>query len=291
MTESVDGILLIDKPDDHSSHDVIARLRGVLRTRKVGHAGTLDPIATGLLVCLVGRATKLSRYVTGYRKRYRVTAVLNQMRDTYDRTGELIEERDVAVTAEQFHEVIAAFPRQYDQLPPAYSAKKVGGFRAYKLAREGEEFELKHEPVEINSLSAVGFDFPRFEFEAEVSAGTYVRSLAVDLAAAMGTIAYVEELRRTHVGSFSVDDAEKLEAFLNLSEDAARGRVCPMIDAVGSMYQTKLSAVDGKKFMNGGWVTVVGDDVAVTAVLCEGVVIGIGKIEGLKLKSLRVFSQ
>ena len=209
---SPSGFLLVDKPVGPTSHDVVDAARRALRTRKVGHAGTLDPFASGLLILAVGKMTKeISRFV-GLDKSYEATLRLGAASDTMDRTGK-IQETGIReqVTEERLRAILERFRGAIDQVPPMYSAKKVGGKKLYELAREGKEIERKPVRVTVHELELVEYAWPTAKIRTRVSSGTYIRALADDLGKALGCGAYLEELRRTTIGSFDVKDAVKPE--------------------------------------------------------------------------------
>lgn len=207
------GFLIIDKPQGWTSHDVVAKLRGVLGIRKIGHLGTLDPLATGVLVLAVGRsATKKVQEYMGADKEYLVEIELGKMSDTYDSEGKIeISDTDCSnITNKQVEEVMQKFWGSTMQTPPAFSAKKINGQRAYKLARAGKEVHLKAREVTMHG-SDIEFDYPFIRFRVEVSSGTYIRSLAHDIGKVLGCGAIMTALRRTRVGSFNLKDASKIE--------------------------------------------------------------------------------
>jgi tRNA pseudouridine55 synthase len=208
----VNGALLIDKPAGMTSHDVVAVARRVLRTKSVGHTGTLDPFATGLLVLLVGKATRLARFLDGFHKEYEATVRLGQGSDTDDATGVLGPRADGRQpTADEVRRALGSFLGTSRQVPPAYSAKKVDGQRAYARARKGEEVVLKPVEVTIHRAELVRYAWPDAEIRVSVSTGTYIRSLARDLGTRLGTAAHCAALRRTRIGRFAVGDARTLE--------------------------------------------------------------------------------
>jgi len=220
MDLTKDGILLIDKPEGWTSFDVVAKIRGMRRagfkTRgitptkrqlRVGHAGTLDPFATGLLVILLGDATKRSDEFLKQDKTYEATVVLGASSTTGDPEGEITAVSDDVPTAEAVDTVLKGFVGIVTQTPPAYSAIKVNGQRAYKLARKGHAVEIPTRQVTIHSLEIVRYDYPELTVRTHVSSGTYIRSLAEDIGEALGTGAYCGQLRRTVIGDLSVDDA------------------------------------------------------------------------------------
>ncbi len=226
------GLLLVDKPAGPTSHDVVARVRRALGTKRVGHAGTLDPAATGLLVLGVGSGTKLLRFIEARAKNYEATVMLGRSTSTEDAEGETVEEKAVACGPDLEDRVRAAaagLVGRLEQTVPAYSAVKVGGERLYKKARRGEAGERPRRTVDIHRLRVLGLEGPAVRIEAVVSKGTYIRTLGVQLGAALGLPAHVSTLRRTRVGAWTVDQASGLDAvgvekLLPLTE-ALEGRV------------------------------------------------------------------
>jgi len=210
-----DGVAVIDKPAGWTSHDVVAKARGVLGTRKVGHSGTLDPDATGVLVLGVGRATRLLRYVTGLPKSYEAEIVLGVETDTLDSAGQVTARHDMAgVSAEQIRTAVAALTGEILQVPPMVSAVKVDGRRLHTLARAGIEVEREARPVTVHRFDVApvpGTDAV-LRTVVECSSGTYVRSLAADLGRALGGGAHLRNLRRTAVGGFGLDAARPVES-------------------------------------------------------------------------------
>lgn len=221
-SSGLSGILLVDKPAGMTSHDVVARVRRATGERRVGHAGTLDPDATGLLVVLVGPATRLEPYLSAARKEYEATIRFGTQTDTDDAAGAVIESAPVpdnvfdTVFAE---ELLATFLGAQDQMPPAYSAIKVGGVTAHRAARAGEALELRPRSIEVYGavLMEVSAETATWRVAFEVSKGTYIRALARDIGRAAGTVAHLETLRRTSAGTVGVDRA------LSLDEIAAAG--------------------------------------------------------------------
>jgi tRNA pseudouridine55 synthase len=205
--------VLLDKPAGPTSHDVVQRVRRALGTRAVGHTGTLDPFATGLLVVLVGRATRLARFVEAQPKTYLAIARLGLATDTDDRTGTpLGPPVDVAGIAEdRVMEALAALRGEQQQRPPRYSARHVDGERSYRLARRGIAAELPETSVTVHRIELVGYAPPELAFRVTVSAGTYVRALARDLGASLGVGAHLTALRREAVGALRIEDAVPLE--------------------------------------------------------------------------------
>lgn len=210
MTSDIDGFLLIDKPAGWTSHDVVAKMRGVLHTRRIGHAGTLDPFATGLLILGVGKATKSLQTLLGSDKTYETTLRLGVTSTTFDPEGVLTPLENVAPpSAEAIEQALAQFRGGYDQHAPLYSAKKINGKKLYNLARADQADEslrpVKH--VTIDELCMLGNGFPELSLRVRCGSGTYIRSLGDDIGKALGTGAYVTSLRRTSIASYRVEHA------------------------------------------------------------------------------------
>jgi tRNA pseudouridine55 synthase len=204
----VDGVLVVDKPAGPTSHDIVDRARRALQTRRVGHTGTLDPFATGVLALCVGRATRLARFLAAGEKAYRATVRLGFATTTDDLTGDPLDaERPVEVTDTRLGEALAALVGRFDQVPPAFSARQIGGRRFYELARRGETVARAATPVTIHALELVSRSRLTLELDVRCSAGTYVRALARDLGERLGTGAHLVALRRTRSGAFDIAEA------------------------------------------------------------------------------------
>ena len=219
-----DGILVIDKPAGPTSHDVVDRVRRIFGQRKVGHTGTLDPLATGVLPLLLGRATKLSQHLTGTGKAYRTTVRLGTETSTLDAAGEVLREAAVEVSEDQVREALEAFRGDIEQIPPMHSAKHHKGKRLHELARKGIEVERDPVKVRIDELDVVEMELPDVVLDLRCSAGTYVRVLAQDLGRALGCCGYMAALRRTQAGPFTLEDAVSQDA-LEDDPDSAPARV------------------------------------------------------------------
>lgn len=230
----VDGVLLVDKPAGGTSHDVVLAARRATGERRIGHAGTLDPFATGLLVLLLGRATRLLPYMSGEPKVYVATIRFGAETDTEDLLGTVTHTAPVPDEAA----VRAAIPRltgEIEQIPPAYSAKRVGGRRAYDAARAGEAVELQPVRIRVHGWELLGWRGDALDVRITCGGGTYVRSLARDLGRLVGSAAHLTALRRERSGPFSVDDANTID---DLRE--GRLRILPPLRAVSSMPEERL---------------------------------------------------
>ena len=204
----MDGVLVVDKPAGPTSHDIVDRARRALQTRRVGHTGTLDPFATGVLALCVGRATRLARFLTAGEKAYSATVRLGFATTTDDLTGDPLEpERPVELAEAALREALAGLVGTFDQVPPAFSARQVGGRRLYELARRGEAVARAATPVTVYALELVARGRDTLELELRCSAGTYVRALARDLGERLGTGAHLLALRRTRSGGFDIGQA------------------------------------------------------------------------------------
>jgi tRNA pseudouridine55 synthase len=213
-----DGILLIDKPTDMTSFGVVARVRRVLSEQngmkmKVGHCGTLDPFATGLLILCVGKECKNAGEYMKHDKVYEATIRLGQTSSTGDPEGEITEVNSQQPTKEEIEKVLEKFTGVIKQTPPAHSALKINGQRAYHLARQGKEVDIPEREVTIHSLELVDYTYPELKIRTHVSSGTYIRSLAQDIGEALGTGAYCTQLRRTSIADWKVENAQTLKQF------------------------------------------------------------------------------
>lgn len=230
-----EGVLLIDKPDGMTSHDVVDRIRHKLKMKRVGHAGTLDPNATGLLIILVGKATKLSQLLMGLDKTYEGIITFGVKTTTQDAEGEIVEEHPVPeLSEEQVKEAMKEFVGDQYQMPPMYSAKKIDGVPLYKLARKGKTVERESRFIHVSSFKLDSWKSPDLEFSLSCSKGTYVRTIANDLGEKLGCGGYLKELRRTDIERFHIEDSIELEAFEELPIDEVKGWLIPPYQAVPS---------------------------------------------------------
>jgi tRNA pseudouridine55 synthase len=206
------GLILIDKPDGMTSHDVVNYIRRKLDTKRVGHTGTLDPLATGLLVMLIGRGTLLSSWLTGMNKRYAARFVFGAVTDTYDIEGEIVSSADPGqISHDDFEKVLAKYRGEIEQVIPPFSAVKRAGKTMHKLARNGKDFNPGLKAVEINRLELIDFAWPEVVVDIGCSSGTYIRSLAHQMGQELGCGGYLKALRRLEVGPFSISEADTLE--------------------------------------------------------------------------------
>lgn len=258
-TDSPEGVLVVDKPAGMTSHDVVDEVRRRLRTRKVGHGGTLDPDATGVLVLGIGRATRLLSFNQSAPKRYRAKALFGLVTSTQDASGEIIERKAPSFERSELEVQLKTLTGDIEQVPPMVSAVKVGGERLYKAARRGEEVERVARPVTVYSFELLMFDPDTYmaEFDVECSGGTYVRTLVHDVGAALKCGAHLTSLRRTGAGSFTEEDAVPLG-------DVDAGKLRPLEDAVRDLPRIDLDDPNARKVGYGrslDWATVDGDEV------------------------------
>jgi tRNA pseudouridine55 synthase len=229
-----DGVSIVDKPAGWTSHDVVAKARGLLRNKKIGHSGTLDPDATGLLLLGVGRVTRLLRFLTVLPKTYTGELVLGMETTTLDASGDVVATHDMAhVTEADVRRAAARLTGEIMQIPPMVSAVRVGGKRLHELARAGEVVEREPRPVTVRRFDVTAVDerAGRYEFVVTCSSGTYVRSLAADLGSSLGGGAHLTSLRRTAIGSFAVDEARPLDDLVVLAPiEALRDYAVVVID-------------------------------------------------------------
>ncbi|MGC4071130.1 MAG: tRNA pseudouridine(55) synthase TruB [Nibricoccus sp.] len=233
--KELEGVLLVDKPTDHTSHDVIARLRGILKMRRIGHAGTLDPMATGVLVVLLGKATKASQYLMSLDKEYTGTIKLGSVTNTQDAEGEVLETRPVPpLTEAEAKTFMAGFVGDQYQLPPMFSAVKIDGVPLYKQARKGEEVEREPRFIRVSSFDMTRFALPEIDFVLRCTKGTYVRTVAHDLGQKIGCGAHLSALRRTATGKFTISQCLTIEQIQALPVPELEKRLVPVRDAVPS---------------------------------------------------------
>lgn len=233
--KELDGVLLVDKPTDHTSHDVIARLRGKLKMKRIGHAGTLDPMATGVLVVLVGKATRVSQYLMSLDKEYTGTITLGKVTTTQDAEGEMLETRPVPpLTEQEVRAVMKSFVGDQYQIPPMFSAIKIDGVPLYKKARQGEDVEREPRFIRVASFDLLGFASPNIDFVLRCSKGTYVRTVAHDLGQKIGCGAHLSKLRRTATGRFTISQCLTLDEIQALPLPEIEKRLLPVHEAVPS---------------------------------------------------------
>jgi tRNA pseudouridine55 synthase len=241
MTPRVEGLMLVDKPSGVTSHDVVDVVRRSLRTRKVGHAGTLDPMATGLLILGVGRATRLLRYLGDLSKSYAATGRLGEETDTLDADGQIVRSASVDVSRAEIEGACAALVGDSLQTPPVYSAVKVGGRKLYEAARKGDALEAPARRIRVDAFEVSAFDGRDVEVRITCSGGTYVRVLVADVGRALGCGAHLVRLRRIAIGPFRVEDARP----------PGLGEPLPIERAIGHLPSVHLDAEEARAASHG----------------------------------------
>lgn len=278
----MDGVIIINKPKGYTSHDVVNIVRKQLNMKKVGHTGTLDPNATGVLPILVGQATKISKYLIEHKKTYIATIELGEKRDTGDSEGNIIEsdsnikEFDISI----IKQVLQSFLGKQKQIPPMYSAIKVNGKKLYEYARSGQEVKVEPREIEIYRIELIEYINNRIEFEVECSKGTYIRTLCENIAEKLGTIGYMKELQRTSVDKFKIKESINLE---ELSEDEAQKKILTIENIFKEKEKIYLNDKGVELFLNGVQLTRELED-DVYRVYNDNKFIGLGIIKNKLLK-------
>lgn len=249
----IHGIINVYKEKGFTSHDVVAKLRGIVGQKKIGHTGTLDPDATGVLPVCLGKATKLCDLLTDKNKTYEAVLLLGKTMDTQDITGEVLEEKSTeALTEEKVREAIEGFIGDYEQIPPMYSALKVNGKKLYELAREGKVIERKARPVKILDIQILEIDLPKVRMEVSCSKGTYIRTLCHDIGEKLGCGGCMESLIRTRVSTFRIEDAKTLDEIETLKQEGKLAELLVPIDAMFPFYPKITVKDDWKAFAKNG---------------------------------------
>lgn len=298
------GLLIIDKPEGLTSHDVVVRVRRALRSKRIGHTGTLDPMATGVLVLCIGQATRLQQFLTGSEKEYIARVRLGLATDTHDRTGNPLSPivASNAVMKHEIETVLAGWRGWREQIPPMYSAKKQAGTRLYKLARQGQEVVRQPVRVQIHELELMGQEplqrhadgTTDFSLRVRCSAGTYIRSLAHQIGQQLGCGAHLIELRRMAVGPFRIDQARPLH---EVEQRAQAGQVIELLIPLSQIPlpfpTTELSSVEADRLRHGQAITRTEATEGIYRRLVDtsGVLIGIGQVtdDGRRIQPYVVF--
>lgn len=248
----MNGIINVYKEKGFTSHDVVAKLRGILRQRKIGHTGTLDPDAEGVLPVCLGKATKLCDFLTEKEKEYRAVMHLGIETDTQDITGTVIEEKEVKVTSEEVVLAVMSFVGSYDQIPPMYSALKVNGRKLYELAREGKVIERESRNVTIHNIVIENVSLPFVTMRVKCSKGTYIRTLCHDIGKKLGCNGCMESLVRTQSGIFMIEDSLKLDEIERLRDlEALEERIYPIDGIFMDCTKAVVKAEAEKMLLNG----------------------------------------
>ena len=285
----MNGVLLVDKPSDWTSHDVVAKLRGVFGERRIGHAGTLDPMATGLLVVFLGRATKAVSFAEAREKRYIARLRLGVVTDTQDTTGRVLSETEQHVTAEELQQALGAFRGEILQIPPMYSAIKVDGRRLYEVARRGGEVERAARPVTIRRLELIGRIDGDWLLDVTCSKGTYIRTLCHDLGSALGCGGAMAALRRISVGDYRVSEAHTVAQLASMPRAEAEKLLMPL-DSVFRAHPAVTLAADQERICrNGGAFACDEPDGVFRFYAPDGAFLMLGEVRGGTVTAIKRF--
>lgn len=286
----MNGIILVDKPQDWTSHDVVAKLRGVLHERRIGHSGTLDPLATGLLVVFVGRATRAVEFAEADSKEYLAGLRLGVSTDTQDITGNIVAESAVLPDEAALREALGRFIGDIEQIPPMYSAIKIGGKKLYELARRGESVERASRKITVSAIDIAGRDGDDYILNISCSKGTYVRTLCSDIGEALGCGACMSSLRRTRAGVFSADDAHSLA---DIEAAVREGRLSDIILPVDTLFASfpklTVSQSAAKRLKNGNIIKISAEDGEYKVYSDSDEFLLLGRVECGKLKTIKSF--
>jgi tRNA pseudouridine55 synthase len=252
----VDGIVLLDKPKGITSHDLVDKVRGILNQKRVGHTGILDPLATGLMIMLLGKGTLFSPQLTGADKRYRADIIFGKATDTFDAEGKTVSEKDPgSMTIDEFKDLYGRFQGKVKQLVPPYSAAKLNGQKMYESARRGEDMPDRFKDIEFHSIELVAFNWPEVTLDIHCSAGTYVRSLAHEMGLQLGCGAYLNSLIRTGVGNFALDQAITVDEFQKFADSSDFSKIRSLSEAMPSRPRITIrpecynAILEGKPFI------------------------------------------
>lgn len=276
----MDGIIVINKPKDFTSHDIVNKAKRILN-EKVGHTGTLDPNATGVLPLLVGKGTLMSKYLINHDKTYEAILQLGEKRDTADVEGNIVETREVPkLEKEKVEEVLKSLIGKQEQYPPIYSAIKVNGKKLYEYARKGQSVEIEPRQIEIYNLELIRIEEKLIEFRVQCSKGTYIRTLCEEIAKRLDNVGYMKELKRTQVGEFKIEDSIKIEELENNIEK----NFISIEKYFEKSEKIKLEESKMKLFLNGVQLTYKLEDGIYRIYDDKNEFIGIGIIKGRLLK-------
>jgi len=283
----MNGIVIIDKPEGWTSNDVVSKLKGVLHTRRIGHGGTLDPMATGVLPVFVGRATRGVEFFEHAEKTYETVLRLGINTDTEDITGTVLEEKPVSVTEEAFLAALEQFLGEIAQIPPMYSALKVNGQKLYDLARKGKEVERKPRPITIIELTCLGFSGDRAKLRVRCSKGTYIRTLCKDIGAALGCGGCMESLRRVQAGEYGIAEAVPLMTLISAEDPEAYLRP---VDSLFAAYpEIVLTSNQEKRCRNGNSFAMEAADGTYRAYSQSGEFLMLAKAESGIISTIKSF--
>ncbi len=281
----MNGVIVVNKPEGFTSHDVVAKLRGILKTRRIGHSGTLDPMATGVLPIFVGRATRACEFATADNKTYRAEMLLGVETDTQDITGTVLAEKVVNVSDEALFSTVNSFLGEISQIPPMYSAIKVDGKKLYELARRGVEVERKARKITVHSIKAERLSENTVAIEANVSKGTYIRTLCHDIGKALGCGATLTKLCRVSSGAFTLEDAYTLDEI----QEKGSALIRPVDSLFAEFSKVKVDEKGTFRIKNGAAIPFDGEDGKYRVYSEDGEFLMLGEIENNILKTIKSF--
>ena len=286
----MNGILLIDKETDWTSNDVVAKLKGILHERRIGHSGTLDPMATGLLVAFVGRATRAVEFAEGHDKRYLAALRLGVSTDTQDITGNVLRESPANVSEAELRSVLRRFTGEIMQIPPMYSAIKVNGKRLYEIARKGGEVERAARSVNIYGIDLVGRNGEDYLLDVRCSKGTYIRTLCNDIGEALGCGGCMSGLRRTGAGGFTVDKAVTIGEVQRMADEGrAEELLIPTDSLFSSLPALTANVAQEKKIRCGSAIKTAAADGKYRVYSVQGEFLMLGEAQNGMIKTIKSF--
>ena len=286
----LNGIILVDKPSDWTSHDVVSKLRGILHERRIGHSGTLDPMATGLLVVFVGRATRAVEFAEADSKEYIAGLRLGVSTDTQDITGNTLKSSNSLPSRAELEQALGAFKGEISQIPPMYSAIKVGGKKLYELARRGESVERKPRKITIDMLDIIGENDGDYILDIVCSKGTYIRTLCNDIGDALGSGGCMSSLRRVKAGVFSIEQAYTIDEIQAAANNGELDASLISVDRLFSAYPAlTVSDTAEKKLCNGNIIKLTSPNGIYRVYSQTGAFLLLGEVADNKLKTIKSF--
>lgn len=286
----LNGIILVDKPCDWTSHDVVGKLRGILHERRIGHSGTLDPMATGLLVVFVGRATRAVEFAEADSKEYLAGLRLGISTDTQDITGNTLKSSNSLPSKVELEQALSAFKGEISQIPPMYSAIKVGGRKLYELARRGESVERKPRRVTIDKLDIIGENEGNYVLDVVCSKGTYIRTLCNDIGDTLGCGGCMSSLRRVKAGAFSIEKAHTIDEIQAAADNGGLDEIIIPVDRLFSAYpELTVRDTAEKKLRNGNVIKLAAPNGTYRVYTETGGFLLLGEASDNKLKTIKSF--
>lgn len=272
------GLIVIDKEKGMTSHDVVSLLRKKTGIRKIGHTGTLDPMATGVLILCIGRATRVASYVQGHDKVYHLSMEFGEETDTLDAEGNVTKKSDIIPKEKAIRESLQRFVGEQDQIPPMYSAIKVKGKKLYEHARKGEVLDVSPRRVTLYDIQFLSYSPPTLTLRIHCSSGTYVRSFARDLAHELGTVGHLTSLRRERVGKIEIQDAVTLEELRTMDKEEIEALLLPMEVALKDLPMIEVNQEEARRLGHGQRLRVESPLCPELCIQSEGILLGIGEV-------------